>query len=355
MKPTRKVLLFASLVGSFLTFSAATGAQSSLNSPVFSGPSGIVVTSTHVWVSNTTNNTVTELDARTGAVVQVIGRSTQDFGTPASIAVANGVVWVANVEGNAATELNESSGSLVKKDPFIGDLAPGAIATGDGGVWFANELHESFGDGDVVPYSNSLVELSDVTGATLRTIEGSPTNGLDSVASIAVCGGDLWAANFNSNSVSEFNALTGGPVRVITGDGIDDPTAVACDQGQLWVTNLDADRIVVLRSSDGSLLRTIQSEYVAGSSDVAFDAAHAWVVNPFENSLAEFEVKTGELLRLLHTKVDDFNAPTGVAVGSGHVWVTNQYGNNVTELDEKTGHALRVIPLDAVGTGTSGG
>jgi streptogramin lyase len=347
MTTTGKVLAVLFLVGSVVSLGMAgaqAGATLSSRHLAFAGPTGVLAAGGHVWVTNVVNSTVTELDASNGSVLQVVGTSKQDeFATPIAIAVSNGVLWVANFEGNSASEIDGQSGSFVKQDPFIGNTTPAAVTATDGGAWFANAQDEDIGDGETIPYSDSLIELSDTTGTTIRTVAASVTNGLDSADSIVDCADNLWAANPNMNTVSEFSAATGAFVRVVSGDGISRPADVACDKSQVWVLNSDADQIVVLRASDGTLLRTIQNADAQGASSVAFDRSRAWVTNPYDNTVAEFDVTTGSLVRLLDAKADDFSAPMGVAVTDGHVWVANQYGNSVTELSEKTGAVQDVI------------
>jgi YVTN family beta-propeller protein len=48
----------------------------------FDLPNALSSDGTHVWVANEGNNTVTELDASTGALVQVISGSSYGFDSP---------------------------------------------------------------------------------------------------------------------------------------------------------------------------------------------------------------------------------------------------------------------------------
>ena len=66
-------------------------------------PTGIYSDGTHVWVANSAGDSVTELSAATGALVQVIGGSSYGFDEPDAIASDGTDVWVANLGGQSLT------------------------------------------------------------------------------------------------------------------------------------------------------------------------------------------------------------------------------------------------------------
>ena len=57
---------------------------------------------------------MTELNASTGALVQVISGSMYGFNSPRAISSDGTHVWVANRYGNSVTELSASTGALVQ-------------------------------------------------------------------------------------------------------------------------------------------------------------------------------------------------------------------------------------------------
>ena len=64
---------------------------------------------------------MTELDAATGALVQVIGASSYEFDFPAAITSDGTHVWVAG--GDSVTELDAATGALVQVitgKPYVG-------------------------------------------------------------------------------------------------------------------------------------------------------------------------------------------------------------------------------------------
>ena len=59
-------------------------------------PFGVSSDGTHVWVANSANDTVTELDAFTGAVIQTITEGIEPAACPPMASRAEGNVWVIN-------------------------------------------------------------------------------------------------------------------------------------------------------------------------------------------------------------------------------------------------------------------
>ncbi len=68
----------------------------------------------HVWVANSEGNSVTEIDASTGAKVNLFRNSNWGFDGPAHLSDDWTHVWVANDAGNSVTELNATTGDLVR-------------------------------------------------------------------------------------------------------------------------------------------------------------------------------------------------------------------------------------------------
>jgi YVTN family beta-propeller protein len=153
---------------------------------VGSVPGGISSDGTHVWVTNYHGNTVTELDASTGAVVQTIGVGSG----PEGISSDNADVWVANYgsgNGNTVTELDASTGAVVQTIG-VGNFPPNSISSDGTHVWVA-----SF---DYI--GSSLTELGASTGAVIGTIGvGKSPDGVSSD------GTHVWVANGGDDTVTE--------------------------------------------------------------------------------------------------------------------------------------------------------
>jgi DNA-binding beta-propeller fold protein YncE len=103
----------------------------------FNEPRAIAFDGSHIWVADYGNNSVTELDASTGTLVQVLSRG---YGfEPAAMAVDGPHIWVADY-GASVTELDASTGTLVQvlSAGSYGFNEPRAIAFDGSHIWVAN-------------------------------------------------------------------------------------------------------------------------------------------------------------------------------------------------------------------------
>jgi DNA-binding beta-propeller fold protein YncE len=71
----------------------------------FAGPDAVSSDGTHIWVANGTGETLTELDAASGALVQVLSASRYRFDIPCAVSANGGDVWVTSCAGQSATVL----------------------------------------------------------------------------------------------------------------------------------------------------------------------------------------------------------------------------------------------------------
>jgi DNA-binding beta-propeller fold protein YncE len=92
-----------------------------------------------VWVANA-GNSVTELSASTGKLVEVLSNSRYKFDFPNAVASDAKHVWVANENGQTVTELSASTGRLVRvrSSSSYGFNSPDAIASDGINVWVTN-------------------------------------------------------------------------------------------------------------------------------------------------------------------------------------------------------------------------
>jgi len=144
----------------------------STNKPLGDGiagtsPSGVAAGGGFVWVANTGDNTVSEINPRTlGDARPPITVGSR----PWAVATGAGAVWVANEGSNNVFRIDAESGSITQID--VGHQ-PTALAVGSGAVWVANS-----GDGTVsrIDPSSNRVNKTITVGNRLSGIavgEGS--------------------------------------------------------------------------------------------------------------------------------------------------------------------------------------
>jgi DNA-binding beta-propeller fold protein YncE len=83
----------------------ATGIPANANL-VLNSVTGLAYDGEHVWVVSSNNHTVYELDAQTGALVRKFAGGKYGFVNPDTVTVAGGHVWVTNYSGGSVTQLD---------------------------------------------------------------------------------------------------------------------------------------------------------------------------------------------------------------------------------------------------------
>ena len=180
--------------------------------------------------------------------------------------------------------------------------------------------------------------------------------GIDYPYNVSSDGTDVWVANYNANSVTEFDAATGGLVRVISGSsfGFSFPYAIASDGTYVWVTDEGNNSVTELSASTGALVQILSASSYGFNvpSSVSADGTHIWITNQFGSSVTELSASTGALVQVLSSPTYGFNHPGQVSSDGTHVWVTNNEVSkpySVTELNASTGGLVQVISGSSYG------
>ena len=226
-----------------------------------SDPDAVSSDGTHVWVANEGANTVTEINASTGSVVQTIPRGRRSRSPSPRTAPTSG--W----RTRTATR---SPSSTPRPGAVVQTIAvgsgPDAISSDGTHVWVANQ-------GD-----NTVTELNASTGAVVQTISVG-----NAPLAISSDGTHVWVANYADGTITELIASTGAVVQTIA--GVSEPDAISSDGTHVWVANEGADTVTELNASTGSVVQTI----AVGSlpAGVSSDGTHVWVANEDANTVTE--------------------------------------------------------------------
>lgn len=104
-------------------------------------------------MANRDGDSVTELNASTGALVKVISGSAYGFDDPDAVATDGDDVWVTNGMANSVTELGATTGRLVKimARSAYGFEVPDAITADGTDAWVANWSGQSVTGFPVAP------------------------------------------------------------------------------------------------------------------------------------------------------------------------------------------------------------
>jgi ABC-type transport system substrate-binding protein/streptogramin lyase len=249
-----------------------------------------------VWVTNSTDDSVTRIDRRTLSPAPIsVGSS------PSGIAVGAGSVWVANSGDATVSRIDPGTArsTIIPVRP-----GPAGIVVAFGSVWVTNARDASVTEID--PDTNEPVEVVPV-GA-------SPTG-------IAAGAGYLWVTNQGDGTVTRFHPRTheaDSPVKV--GEG---PVGIAVSGNAAWVAN----------NLEGSLYRidvedlTVNAHTLdkdGGAYGVAARGDDVWVSNEYAGTLMRVTARTFRLA----DKVPLTGAPLGLAYAGKELWFTSAAGGS---------------------------
>ena len=213
--PTARCVWVANSAGNSVTeIDASTGAKVNLfkNSKFgFKGPNQLSDDGTDLWVVNDGGNSVTELNATTGALVRVIKGSSYKLHGTAHI-TSNGIdVWISNLRGTTLAELSATSGNFIKdvKVSALGLTQVNALTSDANAPLGRRRHHERRGRSERrIGIAGEGLEGQGRTDSTVPcpSPQTAPTSG---------------SANDRTDSLSELNAKTGAFVRFIKGKNFD--------------------------------------------------------------------------------------------------------------------------------------
>jgi len=195
---------------------------------VSTGPSKVAVFGNDVWVSRSTTDFVSLIDAgftspRVIATVQV-GKH------PSGIAVTGNEVWVVNSASTSISEINALSDSVINTVTVGGH--PETIAVDGGYVW-------------VTSSGDTVTKIQASTGQIVATISVTGSS-----AGIAALNGNVWVVS-GTNTLSGINVTTDS---ISTRSVGSDPSGVSVFNNTVWVVNQGSSSIskVVLSSAPGN-------------------------------------------------------------------------------------------------------
>jgi DNA-binding beta-propeller fold protein YncE len=191
------------------------------------GVSGVTIGAGSVWASNPRTGTVLRLDT-TGHVTRRIHLG----GSPGAIVSGGGRIWVADEDGAGVTAIDAQHASIIRR-ALQPHAAPLRLAVGAGGLW-----------------------ISSATTGTVRRIDlgtlavGPPILAGRGPAGVTVGHGLVWVANSRSSTVTRVDPAThsilGDPVQV--GER---PGGIDAGTSAVWVASAADDSVTRLDLASG--------------------------------------------------------------------------------------------------------
>ena len=249
--------------------------------------------------------------------------------------------------------LSQSPGAWTLALKYVGNGAefdgPGNMAFDqNGNIWSTNNYE--FNSDPLVPVcgGKQLIELTptgiDATGAPFS---GGGVDGAGFGIAIDTKS-NVWVGNFGfegtgctspppANSVSEFNSagVAQSPSAGFTQGSIDAPQGTVVDQtGNIWIANFDGNSITEFPGGDPTSARNFAGVGLDSPFDEAIDAAgHLWISSSGNDAVVELN-PDGSPVAGSPFSGGGLHRPLGLAIDSlGNVWLSNSLGDSVTMLD----------------------
>jgi hypothetical protein len=346
------LLSAAALVLSFAGTAVATPTGKAVTAGYgFSAPDAAVLSRSTLFVANKGANSVTEVDAATGAYISTIRGPQYKFDHPTALGLVGPDLFVASGPGDRVTEVNTETRAVVRimAGADYGFTYPVALASEAGRYLF------------VLCADGSVAKVVVATGKYLGEATGGGF-GFDNPTSLAVVGNHIFVANSGSNSVTELNASNMSLVKVLRGkDGagsyaLQGPVGMVAEGGNVWVTDRAGKSVTELSGVTGKVLQVVPniSGYLPSPGAIAYGDGYFFIASPPGSSPMVTQLVPKEPARLPWMMCNGnaaytFSNPQALVVFGRDLWVVNEggaggpLGNSLTEMDAVTGALVRVV------------
>ncbi len=343
MEPTRRPLSFISAATLFLLFAGSfapldSGMTTQTSAvvatiPVGSEPHGVAFdpANGYVYIANFGSDTVSVLDGSSDKIVESVPVGLN----PVALAVdsSNGDVYVANGASAYASVIDGATNKVIA-NVTVGTFAQGIAfdpSNGDIYVTHSPEPHSCPAAGcppptvTIVSGSGGAVVGNVTTGPSPWGVVSDQTNG------------NVYVANFGSNTVSILNGTTNRLSTSVTVGYHPEGVAFDAANGNVYVTNVAG---YTMYGSSGTVSVIDGSRVVATiavgiqPAGIAFDSSngYVYVANYVSNTTSVIDGSTNLLVAALQVGI----APVGVSFDSsnGQVYVTNSYSDTVSVIGQ---------------------
>ena len=272
-------------------------ADGSLHDAVTVGqnPGGIAYGAGSIWVTNTSDGTVSRINPRTHTVIQTITVHAQ----PVGIAVNGDNVWVANSGDSSVSWINAAKDDAEVARIAVGN-GPSAIVADAKGAWVANTVDDTI----------QRIDLA--TGTAGQPIPvGTGPDGL------AVDAHTVWIANERTASLSQLDTASHSlvPEEIAVGAG---PAGVALTPTDVWVANQGEATVDRIDRASGDHKGSIPVGQ--GPNSIVATSSAVWVANEFDGTVTQIDPATGAVRRTISIGA----IPAGLTVVDGSVWVATR-------------------------------
>jgi hypothetical protein len=318
--------------------SHATTSRSNVGTYNFSSPTSAAVAGADMFVANGAGNSVTEVNASTGAFISQISGPHYKFQSPSAIEAVHTDLFVANAVGNSVTEFSASNLKhihVIRKQEY--DLADPVALTSSGADLF------------ILNGRGSITEISTASRKLIGTVSGGAF-GFHDPTGFAIADGRIFVANPSSNTVTVINAITRRLVDILSGPSysFDWPSGVAFDGTNVWVTNPDADSVTEILPATLQALNVVVSSNLPWVVPIVAGDGYVFTVSPPGSSpMVSQIIPSSATVTWMMCNTNgpyDFNNPEAAVVTGSNLWIVNEGGNSLTEMDADSGALIRTVP-----------
>jgi YVTN family beta-propeller protein/VCBS repeat-containing protein len=279
------------------------------------GPTAMTVAGDRLYVANTVGNSVSVLNANTGATLATIPVGARPSGLVVS--PDGQTLYVANQSSNAVSAYSTATGTTLATIPVA---APQGLAINPAG----DRLYVSS------IATNTVSVIDTATGAVVaRTVTGVTPVGI----AVNADGTRVYVANRGSGTVSTIDAATNRVVGTTTVGSLPQQVALSADGTRLYVTNTGSGNVSVIDTTTGTTIATVPVGPSPNGITLSRDGSLAYVVNG-DNTMSVIDAASNTKL------TGTVRAETGTL---GYVAVSPD--SNTVYVSNSSGIALRAISL----------
>jgi DNA-binding SARP family transcriptional activator len=270
--------------------------------PIGETPRGVTTGARYVWTANPGDGTVSQIDPKN------LHTRTVGLGAAATALVEqDGVVWVVTGNDNSVVPIDARSGGVLNVGIRISDNPSASaytIAAAPAGIWIGS--------------GSDLVKLDPSTQRL-----GPRWHYKAGISDVALTDNAVWLVS-RAKTVAKVSPSTGRLGGETTVSMI--PAALAISGGSVWVaTGAPYDNRAAVWRVDPLITRVTQTTPLGGALglppytlDVASGAGAIWVAVYDTGTVARIDPRTGTVVKLIRIG----GHPSGIAVGLNRVWVT---------------------------------
>ena len=317
----------------------------------FNAPDAAVLDGPVLFVANKGGNSVTEVNAGTGAYISTIQGPRYHLDGPTALKVVGRDLFVASGRGDSVTELNAKTGAVIRIMAGInyGFTYPVAMASEGSRYLF------------ILCTDGSVAKVVIATGQYLGEATGRHF-GFDNPTSLVVVGKNIFVANSGSNSVTEVNARNMSLVKILSGPGgaandpFHTPIGMVSEGGNIWVTNQAGLSVTEFSAATGTVVQVVPNteNYLPSPGAIAYGDGYFFVTSPPGRSPMVTQLASTDPAKMPWMMCNTngpytFSNPQALVVYGGDLWVVNEGGaggppgNSLTEMSASTGALVQVV------------